>query len=198
MIRITTFLGELKGSGERVETEDTTPPFPPKLKPLPGATNQSQITLQGLAEPGATVKIFLDGEEKKEVLAETDGSFTAEALKLSLGKNKIKAKAIDGAGNESRNSGVMIIEYDTTPPELTIEAPQSDTSFSGEEREAAISGQTEPRASLTINEHFIILDHEGYFSYTLTLSEGENTIFIEAEDLAGNKTEKEIVLIYSP
>lgn len=186
-----TFFGELKSSTKIVETKDTTPPLPPKLKPLPEVTSRSQITLEGFAEPGATVKIFLNGEGEKEVIAEADGSFTTESINLSLGKNKLKAKAVDQAGNESKDSGIIVIEYDNTPPELEIEEVK-------EGKETKISGKTEPKATLKINNHLVILDQEGNFSYSLTLSEGENNILIEAEDQAGNKTKKEITLTYSP
>lgn len=187
LIRMATFLGELKSSTKTVETEDTTPPLPPKLRPLPEATNKSQITLQGFAEPGATVKIFLNEEVAKEVVADADSSFATEVINLSFGKNRIKAKAVDQAGNESKDSGILMIEYDTTPPELKIQEIK-------EEKEAKISGKTEPKVALKINDHLVILDQEGNFSYSLTLSEGENKIFIEAEDLAGNKTEEEIII----
>lgn len=188
LIHMATFLGELKSSKEFVETEKTTPPFPPKLRPLPEATNSEKITLQGFAEPGATVKIFLNEEVKKEVIADADGSFMVEEVELSLGRNKIKAKAINQAGNESQDSGVIIIEYDKTPPELEIEKPK-------EEKETKIVGKTEPGVTLKINAHLVILDPEGNFSYPLTLLEGENKVLIEAEDLAGNKTSQSLTLV---
>lgn len=181
-----------------MEKEDTTPPLPPKLRPLPEATNKEKITLQGFAEPGATVKIFLNEELKKEVVIETDGSFTTEAISLSLGKNKIKAKAYDQAGNESKDSGIIIIDFDKTPPELEVLSPEDSASFSGEEKEVEITGKTEAEAALKINGHLIILNPEGNFSYPLNLSEGENIIQIEAIDKAENKTEKEITVFYAP
>lgn len=198
LVRLATFLGEIKSSTKTVEKEDTTPPLPPKLRPLPEATYKEKITIQGFAEPGSIVKIFLNEELEKEVVVETDGSFTTEAISLSLGKNKIKAKAYDQAGNESKDSGIMIIYFDKTPPELEVLSPKDGASFSGEEKEVEITGKTESGASLKINGHLVILDNEGNFSYPLNLSEGENIIQIEAVDKAENKTEKEITVFYTP
>jgi len=198
LVRIATFLGEIKSSGEIVETTDTTPPLPPKLQPLPEATNKNTITLKGFAEPGVTVKIFLNGEIVKEVLAEADGSFAAETINLSQGKNNIKAKAGDQAGNESKDSDIIIIDYDKDPPELEIISPENNASFSGEEKEVKIVGKTEAGATLKINGHLIIIDQEGNFSYSLNLSEDENLILFEAIDKAENITEKEIIVFFSP
>jgi hypothetical protein len=198
LIRLATFLGDIKSSTKIVEKEDTTPPLPPKLQPLPEATNQDKVTVKGFSEPGSTVKIFLNDESEKELIAEADGGFATEISGLTLGKNFIIAKAFDKAGNESKDSEVIPIEYDTTPPELEITSPADESSFSGEENKIEIIGQTEPDLDLKIDSRLIILDQEGNFSHLVTLSEGENTVLIEAEDAAGNKTEKRLTLDYSP
>ncbi|MBL7150312.1 hypothetical protein ISS86_00045 [Candidatus Microgenomates bacterium] len=198
LVRMVTFLGEIQSSTKIVEKQDTNPPLPPKLRPLSETTNVNKISLQGFAEPGATVKIFINQTLEKEIIAEADGSFSTEITNLSPGKNRIKTKALDQAGNESKYSGVIIINYDTSPPELEIESPENGTSFSGEEKEIKITGSTEPEATLKINSRLIILDSDGHFSHSLNLEEGENKILIIAEDPAGNKTEKEITLSYSP
>jgi len=188
LVQIFNFLGQIKSSKEPVRQETITLlPVPPKLQPLPKATNQPTINLAGFAQPGMKVKIFLNDKLTKEVITAADGSFTAEKIPLSLGKNKIKARVIDNSGNESKDSNLLIVDFDQTPPELKIEKPE-------EKRETKIIGQTEPEAILKINNHLVVVDPEGNFSYPIILSEGENEILIEAEDEAGNKTSQTLIL----
>lgn len=198
LIRMATFFGDIKSSKQLTEKTDTTPPFPPKLRPLVEATNSAQVIVKGFAEEGAIVQVFLNGEMVKEVVADADGSFTADNLSLSLGNNKIQAKAIDQAGNESQESGKMIITYDEMAPVLEIISPENNQEISGEENKVTIKGKTEAGISLKINDRLVILDQEGQFEQTFSLNEGENTILIVATDRAGNQTEEEINLTYSP
>lgn len=198
LVRLATFIADIKSSGELTEKQDSIPPFPPKLRPLPIATNINSVTIKGFAEAGAVVKIMLNGETVKEVIAEADGSFMAEGLILALGKNKIKTIAIDQADNQSQESGSLLIEYDKTAPELEITSPKDKSSLSGDNRQVIISGKTEPGVILKINTRLIILGPEGEFEHSLTLSEGENSLVIQAQDPAGNQTEKSLTLTYSP
>ena len=176
LIRMITLLGEFKSSTELIEKKDVTPPFPPKLHPLPEATNSAEILLMGFSEPGSTVKVFLNNEVKKEVVAASDGTFITDEFNLSLGKNRIKAKAIDQIGNKSKDSGIITINYDKTKPNLKIKEPKDNQSFSGDQKKVTISGKTEPEASLRINKRLVILGQSGEFSYVLDLNEGENKI----------------------
>jgi len=198
LIRMAIFLGNLRSSSLPVESQDILPPAPPRLKPIPEATNSAQITIQGFAEPGSTVEIFLDGFSTKKVVSENDGTFTASDINLSLGKNDFWATATDQAGNTSQKSGQLTIFYDQTPPKLEIKEPASETTFSAEENKITIRGKTEEKATVTINDRIVIVDSEGNFEYPFLLSEGENLIQIIATDPAGNETQKEIKVTYTP
>ncbi len=191
LIQMAGFFGDLKSSKELVENEDQTPPSPPRLQAGPGATNDPYVTLKGFAEAGATVKIFLNAELEKEVISDNDASFIVDSLFLSSGKNRLQAKAIDRAGNESEDSVMMIIDYDNQAPALEVNQPEP-------AEKVKISGKTEPEATLKINDRLIILDQEGNFTSAINLDEGENRILVSATDQAGNQTEKEIILNYAP
>ena len=191
LIQMAGFFGDLKSSKELVENEDQTPPSPPRLQALPEATNDPYVTLKGFAEAGAIVKIFLNAELEKEVISDNDASFIVDSLFLSSGKNRLQAKAIDRAGNESEDSVMMIIDYDNQAPALEVNQPEP-------AEKVKISGKTEPEATLKINDRLIILDQEGNFTSAINLDEGENRILVSATDQAGNQTEKEIILNYAP
>ena len=197
LVKIATFFSDIKSSKEIIKSEDETPPPPPKLQSLPEATSNSEITLRGFAESGSTVKIFLNGDLEKEIIADAEGQFVVESILLSSGKNRFQVQAVDQAGNESQKSNIASIDFDQTAPELSIEKPENNQSFSNDEKNIEIIGQTEPEITLTINDRLIILDNEGKFSFSLTLEQGENKVFIKAVDSANNITEKELILSFS-
>ena len=81
---------------------DTTPPLPPsfKIKSFNKATGT--ITISGTTQPESSepqqVQIFINGELKASVSADTTGNFSKEVA-LKKGKNSINVRAIDRAGN---------------------------------------------------------------------------------------------------
>lgn len=194
LIKMAIFIGNLRSSYTPVETKDVLPPVPPRLKPLPEATNLEQIKIEGFAEQGATVEIFLNGVFKEKIITETNGSFLASNLKLNQGRNEIYTTATDQAGNTSQKSDILIINYDNTPPEFTIKEPANNSVFSSEEKTIEIKGETEGGVTMTINDHFVIVSPEGKFSSSFTLSAGENKIKVVVTDKAGNQTEQQITV----
>ncbi|MBM3205384.1 hypothetical protein FJZ41_00845 [Candidatus Shapirobacteria bacterium] len=198
LIKMAVFFGELRSSNLPVESQDNLPPQPPILEPLPTATNQAEIQVSGITEAGAAVKIYLTGGGVKEVVADNEGQFSFSGLKLTSGRNEIYAIASDQAGNQSPASQKMIIWYDNEAPSLEINEPADGTVVTEDAGKVKISGQTDPEASLLINDHLVILDKEGNFSYNLGLSVGENKILILAKDQAGNQSEKTLTVNFSP
>lgn len=177
---------------------DTTPPFSPRLEAPSTATNTAQIAISGFAEPEATLEIFLNGESFKKILIGNDGQFSLPEVPLNEGENKITATAKDAAGNISQPTEPLIIFYKRTPPALEISEPQEGENFSGEKKEAKISGLTESGISLSINGRLVMVKSDGSFSYILPLTPGENLIRIVATDIAGNQTIIERKVTYSP
>jgi hypothetical protein len=198
LIKMAIFLGEIRSSSQPVKTEDVLPPAPPIISPLPEATNSAQIVLRGFAEPGATVEVFLNGSSKAKLVVEKNGEFSSSKITLTSGRNEIMAQAIDSAGNASQNSAKMIIYYDLSAPKLTISEPPDGSDYYGEENQIKIAGITEEGAAVTINGRLIVINQDGSFETTLNLKEGGNPIKIVATDQAGNQTEKEISVNYSP
>ncbi len=198
LIKMAVFFGNIRGSSQPVEIKDNLPPQVPILSYLPEATNESEIEVSGITEAGASVKIFLTGQEVKEVVADNEDNFSSGKLKLTLGQNEIYALAIDKAGNQSAASNKISVWYDNEPPSLEISQPEDGKTISDEKAKVNIIGKTEEEAELMINDHLVILNKEGNFDYTLGLSLGENQIRITATDKAGNQTEKRLTITYSP
>lgn len=198
LIKMAVFLGNLHSTNRPIETKEGLPPPPPHFQAIPEATNSGYIHLAGFAQEGSTVKIFLNGKEKKEITTNTQGDFSVNRLPLKKGTNKISAVAVDKLGKESRQSEELIITFDNEPPTLQVISPKDQEEFFDKDKEIIVEGQTEEEASVTINGKFVIVDSSGNFQTTLELKEGENEITIAAYDKAENKIEEKIKVKYTP
>ena len=198
LIKMVIFLENLHSSGQAVETKDSVPPAPPRLQVLSEATNSASLDLKGFAESGATVKIYRDHEEIQEVVADKEGEFIIDNLKLELGENELQAKATDNSGNESKLSALLTISYDNSPPVLTLTNPANEAEFFDEDKEILVAGETDPDANVVVNDFFVLVDTEGNFVKKLELQEGENEILVVATDKAGNATQETLIVRYTP
>jgi len=197
VVKFVTFLSDLNQSNEAIEIHDKTPPPPPKLTGLPSATKENNIEIKGNTEAGAKVIINFNNN-KEEILADSSGNFSFK-INLLKGENYIYAKAIDSSGNESQKSDTQKVIYDTEPPILEIIKPLENTEFYGsKQRQLLIEGKTEENNKVQINQRQVVVDSLGGFSYLITLQPGENNFTIIAEDEAGNKTEKNIKVYFTP
>jgi hypothetical protein len=198
-VRLAEFLGVFWGASQVPSvSQDVIPPFTPILEGIPIATNSARLPFRGVAEAGSSVEIFLNSELKKKLLVGQDGSFLVEDLNLVEGENRIEVRSSDSAGNNSPLSSPSVVIFDKTAPPLELWEPQDKAVFVGEKREIKVVGQTEPQTTVTVNGFWTIIDQDGKFSYSLSLSQGENKIMIIAQDIAGNKIEREKTVYYNP
>lgn len=197
LIKYTSFISDIRKSSEPIEKNDDTPPPPPRIDTIPESTNELEIKIGGKSEPGATLKIFYNSD-KKEVLANNEGYFSTD-INLAEGNNTITFQAMDKSGNESQKTKSFNIVYDNEPPELTIKSPENNiTLYGSNHRQLTIAGVSEKNTRVYINERIVVVDDEGIFSFTTSLTEGENSFNIVAEDEAGNKTEQSLTVNYIP
>lgn len=197
---ITNLLGmltDIKQSNTPAQIEDKTPPITPRFNPIDKYTNKNEIEITGRTEPGATVFISFN-DKTSEILANSEGSFR-NTLMLSDGENSLYAFAKDTSGNQSNNSDTLFIVFDNTPPQIEILKPSNNTEFVGpKERQLTIEGKSEENSKVTINGRHVFVENDGTFSYTISLSEGENKFTAKSEDEAGNSNEKEFVVKFTP
>lgn len=199
LIRMAIFLGNIRGSSKLPEQVDTIPPSPPRITVPFEATNSANFSLKGYSEPGATIKVFNSGLSFGETVADNEGSFSIDNLELTSGRNEITAVAQDATDNESQPSISATVDYDTTPPSLEITYPEDGVTITGLESKITFEGKTEEGGiKVSINDRLVIVGPEGDFSYQYSLKEGENAFTITAQDKAGNQTEKELKVTYSP
>ena len=197
IINFSSLIANLRKSNTPVEANDTTPPITPRFSSLPEETNNSRIELSGSTEPGAFVTIDYEGKEQ-EVIANANGIFNL-IITLKEGENIIKAYSKDAAGNKSAEVAMISIKFDNTPPEFENESPKEGTTFYGsKQRQISIAGQTEIDSQISVNDRFVLVEENGAFNYTLTLTDGENKFNVKAMDAAGNSSEKELTLFFTP
>ncbi len=195
--RIAAFFHDLRTSSSPIDQNDTTPPAPPKFELLPEFTNKTTLEINGRTESGATIKLAVN-DKVVEIVANSEGKFNYDWT-LWKGENKISAKSVDLAGNESQETEKFIVQYDDEPPNLDISSPQDGASFSGSRsRQISIVGKTESRSTVTINDRIVAVDIDGNFSYFTTLTDGENKFTLKARDRAGNEVEKSLTLHFTP
>jgi hypothetical protein len=194
-INLVDFLGNAKSSSQPTVKQDIIPPPVPRFSYIPEATNSAQLEIKGVTEPEAVVKIRVN-EDLIESVVNEEGAFELEKITLEKGENTIVAWAIDDSDNESAQTEEFNIIYDTEAPPLELVKPEDGTAV--EDQTIEIEGNTEPDARVQVNEHVVIVNLEGKFTYNLVLEEGKNEINITAEDSAGNVEEKNLTVTYLP
>ncbi|MCD6426779.1 MAG: fibronectin type III domain-containing protein, partial [Caldisericaceae bacterium] len=113
-----------------------------------------------------------------------------------------RVRAFNGKGysNYSNEAMIKIGISDTIPPVITITSPQD--RMITEKNEIKVEGTVTDKetevALFTINGNGVPLSSDGYFSYTVNLTEGINTITMTAKDRAGNKATKRLTITYTP
>lgn len=191
------FVSDLGKSGKAISINDKTPPAPPRFDFLNNFTNQENLNITGNTEAGATVNLTFNGASE-DTLADKDGRFQF-SVKLLNGENTYSAMATDAAGNVSQKTQTYALTFDNKPPELTIASPNDGSQFFGSnQRQVTINGNTDTGSQITINDRFVTVDDTGKFQYTTTLNDGENKFKVKSTDQAGNTTEKEITLTFTP
>jgi len=113
----------------------------------------------------------------------------AQSLELPDGLYTLTVNATDKVGN-SVSQGISFY-VDTQAPEIEVSAPQDGTWTSGDSIDVSFSVSDLTLSSVKVNGQTVYTGeapYEGSFQYsgTVTLSEGANTITIEATDAAGH------------
>lgn len=198
LVKFSAFLGDLKTSSQPITPQNEEGPlFPPRLEPIPDATNNPKLTISGFAQAGKEVEIFLNGESAGKTTVSSDGKFLYSQIALTEGENRIKAYALEGS-KESEASKTLFVIYKKNVPKLEVSQPIDGVSFSGENKTIRVEGQTDPDTMVTVNDRWAIVSSSGSFYLSYTLSDGENLLKIKAIDRAGNETTVERKVIYSP
>ena len=192
------FLGDLNSSKQPIEKQESLPIMAPRLNPLPMATVSAEINISGYSQPGSTVKLFLRGISIEEITADANGEFSFNKVHLKDGENEIYTEANDNQGKDSGPSTTYKVTLDSEAPKLEVSQPQDGQRFFDKDSPITVSGRTEVRTNLMINNRFVLVKDDGSFSVTQSLTAGDNQIEIVVRDDAGNETRKSLKVNYTP
>lgn len=180
------FLELILGSQKQSQSQNAQIITAPNLDPIPAATNSALIDIRGFASDGSGVELYLNNNSVAKVEI-ASGNFSFENVQLQSGENSIGAKTLSDTGQESEFSKILTIKLDTQAPELAVENPQENQSFSGNNR-IKVSGKTDQDSQVYANGFLASINFEGQFDVMIPVAEGDSTVEIRAIDEAGNVT----------
>ncbi|MBI2617027.1 hypothetical protein HYW55_02780 [Candidatus Gottesmanbacteria bacterium] len=196
LANVIVFTSSFQSNKSPTEEKEPSYLFPPVLDPLPEATNSGILVVSGYGQKDTEIIIFVNDKKISEIKTDENGAFSAEKVRLSEGDNTITAKVMKDE-KESSPSNALTVVYKKSAPKLEIQTPAQDQRIISDSNQLEIVGETEPGNKVTVNDRFVIVNSVGKFTFTVTLSNGENTFKIEATDPAGNKTTEERKVTYS-
>jgi hypothetical protein len=194
LVGFSLFVDTIRGNTPAIQ--QTIIMLPPVLDPVPIATKSSLLKISGAGQQGYSLILYVNEKETKKIALPKVASFSAVAVTLTEGLNTISAKMSDDKGNLSDLSNILTIEYKQKQPTLEVQSPEDNSTITGENNNINIIGKTDNDTTVTVNGRYIVLKNDNSFNYPYPLSEGDNTLRIEARDLAGNTTTMERKIRY--
>jgi hypothetical protein len=153
--------------------------------------NTSSPIITGMAEPGSTVTISLDGTMAGIAIANRMGLWAIiPALALNEGGHQLIATATDVAGNVSSFSGGRSVVVDTVPPS----APVVSTASRSKDNRPTYSGTAEAGSTVTVLVDGTVVGTivvanatgEWVFDQPAEVVDGIHTVRARATDPGGN------------
>jgi hypothetical protein len=141
-------------------------------------TNKVQVRVSGVTEPDAMFSI-----NNVPINLTKTGAFEYYVPLTREGNNDVRIVAKDKFNN-TRTILIHVIR-DTVPPPLSVDQPVNEAITN--QPTITVRGETEPGATIRINENVVAVDPNGRFEVKVMLTEGENNISIVATDAAGNE-----------
>lgn len=191
--------GNTSGESDPVTfTVDTTAdPAPVITEPTNGSTtNDSTPTISGTGVAGSTVTVTTsDGVELGSAEVDGAGNWSFDSTELEDGTYTITAVQVDGAGNESAASEVVIFTVDTAAPDApVITAPEDGSSTADPTPTIAGTGEAGATVTVVIDGTEVgtaVVDGSGIWTLPLTdpLGDGDHTVVATQTDPSGNESD---------
>lgn len=166
---------------------DSTPPSGPQnLVITPSSTtNSDRVFLSGTAEPGTSIEVK-GGAELFSTSVLESGDFNLTVFLKENTENRLSICVIDQGGHRSIDQIITVVQ-DTGAPQIMITSPSDGAVLPTES--LTVTGTVKdksPIASVSVNGQAASLIPDSRFSQSITLTEGENSITINATDAANN------------
>jgi uncharacterized lipoprotein len=194
LVGFSLLVDRLRGASPKQQSAATI--LPPVLDALPTATKSATLAISGSGQASLTAIIYDNGQEIKKVSVGNTGTFKVVITNLADGSHTVSAKLTNHQGNLSDLSNIVTVEIKQKQPKLEVTAPGDHVSFSGDANAVAVTGTTDDNTTVTVNGRYAIIKSDNSFSYSYTLSDGENKLTVVAQDEAGNTTTVERTITY--
>ena len=152
---------------------------PPTTKKEPWKTHTTRVTLTPTSHPPTITQT-----------AETDTTLPSATQIVATSPSLVpKSNKVLGTSTQP-----------TIPPTpstifLSVTTPQDNQTVTSSV--ISVQGRTIPNAEVFVNDQSLRANNQGLFQTTVTLEEGENLISVSANDIAGNYSEKELVVHFN-
>ncbi len=192
---VNSFWALFRGKDVQIQ-QDSVAPLPPFLETISEAVSTENTDINGRAEPGVKVILYVDGTPTAEAIADSQGNYSF--LSIPVGPFPINIYTIteDESGNQSGKSNSYSVVQDEEPPKVEITKPEPEEKFRSTGHSYRVEGNTEPGATVLVNNQLAVLTPSGDFSASLRLEEGSNEIKVLVTDKADNKTEKSVFMLF--
>lgn len=190
---LTTRISSLQRQNNQADSQNSPglAPNTPRFSQKFFATSSANLKISGTADPKINVEIFHNDRSLGSNLSSDQGNFSFD-VSLEKGANVFVAQAVSDKGKKSDESLPYNINFVIGSPTLDVSSPADGDSI--KDSPIVVSGKTDSGNSLTVNDHIIIVQADGSFSYYLNVSDGDNKIKIVSTDPAGNQTVKEMTI----
>lgn len=166
---------------------DATPPTV-SIYPVDSPTNVDTQSVEGSMEYGAQIEVVPDTLAVVNDLVFDGISWSCTIADMEERNNVIYVTATDAAGNTAVDSAT--IEYDATPPEVTINPVTSPTITNIQTLSGTMESQAKISLSADTNVMFESVEHDTDTTWSCVvryLQQVDNTITVTAMDGAGNE-----------
>lgn len=174
-------------------TVDMTPPPAPTIDAIPLPINTIAKTITGTKTTDSVrVAVSCGGAAVGAVTYPSATTWSVNISGLQEGTNTVSAYAADAAGNQSVAAGMSFV-VDTIPPlKPAINTPVSPTRNST----VTLTGAKEANSWLFVNNlRTAVPFADTSWSYAVSLTEGNNSFAVFAQDLAGNQGQTAAVAV---
>ncbi|GAC1411727.1 MAG: hypothetical protein NVSMB57_06760 [Actinomycetota bacterium] len=152
-----------------------------------GATNSTNVTFTGVAEPSAVVTLSEGSTKLGSTAAAPSGSWSL-AVSLPEGDHTVSSIAMSGGFTSAPS--VALVTVDLTPPAAAVITSPANGSEEKSVR-VTVKGNSEPAARITLFDSGRLVGEgvtgpSGLWSIATTLSQGDHKIVAHLSDRAGN------------
>ena len=177
------------------------PPIPAITTSSKTVTSSSPITIDGdSTDAGVTVQLFNGVTSVGTTTSDGSGDFSFTQVALNDGENSFTVIATDEIGNTSIPSVPVIITLNSPPIPVSTSVTITTTSTTVNTELFVISGTSTDADQITLykggthTRNMVEPDNNGNWSFTITLSEGENILGVVAVNDSNMVSSTDIII----